>query len=377
MVTVTTIKSPDTIFPPAISMCIRMYNFNQLPKDKCSRTSHKIYPYCTANDYPLNDLINKYSGNLAEHLQFYDLEQDNFADKNDTMNRHFQEQTLQYYFSGHKCIRIPTSIGIDIMMNRTHDTSRTQYDRRTLEHNLDDILLIQFTLDIVSSIETDLVSNSSINIAIFFHEHSKLGHNRDSPIGRYYWEPVIPGRKGEPNVARMNYHQVTTKYMRHPYEHGCIDYNDSSSSSSKIFESKGDCQEKCTRDGILEKYGNVGRVVSTTIFDDSVPYDAPTFNQDIDFNCMKKCRVDCNTIQYNPMLGFLWTNYARPHVFRVQLLSSYPETFITFSAKFDILSYLIFMGGIFGMWVGLDLLTTTSAAINYLTKIFKKLYNLD
>lgn len=368
MVTMTTIYSPDVFEPPAISMCISLKDFNQLPKNETESIKHII------NKYSLDQLMNEYSGDLTNELQFYDSDDNyfNFYNKSEPENIYFQRKCLQYFYSNNKCIRVPTSIGLDIILNRTFTKSTEKYDRRLLEHNLDDILLIDFMLDIASSTNTSMETVNSIFVRIFFHEQSKIGHNRDSPFVRYYWEPTIGNSKGEPNVARMNYHQINTIYMKYPFKHNCIDYDHSSVSDISNIESRGDCQEKCYAIGIYKKYGKIGRVLSTAIFDKYVPYDSPIFDSDIDSQCMKLCRVGCKTVQYNPMLGFLWTHYYRPHVFRIQLLSSYPQTFISFSEKFDILSYLIYMGGIFGMWVGLDLLKTTSTVVDYITKIFEK-----
>ena len=366
MVTSTSIKSPDVIKPPAISMCLQMDEFENIPKN-CTKMYVNVFGErrCILEEYSLKDLMTKYSGNLSDELYFWDYDKD-FYEQNATANKYFRSKTLQYYYSGHKCVHIPSSIGIELIryhtnhpynqLSRSHGYS-DNIERRTLEHNLDDIYLLDFFLNIRN---TRLIGRL-VHLTIFFTEPEKIGHNRDSAFERYFWEPAI-----EPNVARLNYHQITTKYLKYPFDHDCYEY-----AKDDSLESKGDCQEKCTKNGTFKKYGRVGRVMSTYTYDDAIPYDAPIIDHEVDSSCIRKCRVDCKTIQYYPVLDFLWFHY-RKSVFRIQLLSACPQTFISFSAKFDMLSYLVFVGGIFGMWIGFDLFSSTSSFIDYLIGVCKK-----
>ena len=359
MVTLTTIELPDFIEPPAISLCLDLMDFRQLPIN-CTREEFDSSNRCSLNYYSLNELMNQYSGNLTSELQFTNYEKgkhNKFYGKDDVHNQYHQSRTLTYYHSGFKCVRIPSGIFI----NHTNINQDMIIERRILEHYSKEKFFLEFTIDVQSSLNLSSSSSNTTNdwvyVTLFLHEYKKIGHKYDQSFVRYFWQPFV-----EPNVARLNYHQITTKYLKYPFSHNCYDY----SVNSKL-ESKGDCIEKCTKDGIIKKYGKVGRVTSTYEYDNYVPHNGSTFDEDIDKYCVNKCPLDCNTIMYNPILAFLWTSSVKK-IFRVQLSPTYPITYVTYIAKFHLLSYLIYMGGIFGIWVGMSVFTSTSFVINHVMK---------
>ena len=338
-----------------------------MPKN-CSKMRVRNGAKCDINNYSLNDLMNVYSGNLSNELYFWNYEKEDFYNSHDETNNYYRKKTLQYYFSSHKCVRIPIWAGKELLLNYTqrnrtrkeNDIGLNTITRQAFESNLEDLFLLEYFLDVKHSLNK--TNYACLFVTIFFHEHDTIGHNHDSPFARYWWDPGA-----EPNVARLHYQQITTNYLKYPFKHNCIKYDKNST-----YGSKGDCVEACTKKEIFKKYGKVGRVQSTVVYDDIVPKDAPFKDEESNMKCNQICHLDCNTVQYNPKLAFLWSHNNRKHVFRVQLLSGYPQTFISFSAKFDMLSYFIFVGGIFGMWMGLDLFTSTSNCIQYLCKIGKK-----
>lgn len=357
MITLTTIELPDFIEPPAISLCLELMDFKQLPTN-CTREEFDSKNRCSLNYYSLNELMNQYSGNLTSELQFINHEKgkhNKFYDKDDVHNQYYQSRTLTYYHSGFKCIRIPSGMFI----NHTSINQDTIIERRRLEHYSKDKFVLEFTIDVQSSLNFTISSSNPgwACVTLFFHESDKIVHKYDQPSVWYFWQPTV-----EPNVAQLNYYQITTKYLKYPFSHNCYDY----SVDSKL-ESKGDCIEKCTKDGIIKKYGKVGRVTSTYEYDNYFPHDGPTFDEDIDKYCVKKCPLHCNTIIYNPILALLWTSHVK-EIFRIQLSPTYPTTYVTYIAKFDMLSYLIYIGGIFGIWVGMSVFTSTSFLINYVMK---------
>ena len=352
MVTSTSVLSRDIVEPPAISICVELEDFRAYFPDNCSLGDQNI---CPLENYSLHDVMNKYSGSLSENLYFFNYESNDFFDENVDQNILLQNQTLQYYFDRHKCIRINCSLN-NIVSDKTSDINgpglETDWRQDFLLH-----VYIWFKGAFKNKHRKDWA-----NFRIMLHEPKKIAHNRDAPVVLYYWYP-----DNEPNTAKLNYYQVTTKYLKKPFAHACYDY-----AKDGNMESRGDCQEKCLRDGILRKYGKVGRCLSTTVYDDTIPYDAPYRDEEIDKECIKKCRLDCNTMQYTP-LHVLSARFKYRNSFEVQLLSIYPETFIKFSPQFDLLSYLIYSGGTVGMWIGLSLFSTFSSTTDYLIVFQRKI----
>lgn len=362
MVTSTSVLSPDIVEPPAISMCIELDEFRAYLPENCSVRERNI---CPTENYSLQDIMKKYSGDLSQNIYFYSYELNEFFGNNSVRNTFLQNQTLQYYFDRHKCIRIPCLLNEKRSYNETHSSlisdNMSYIARRSLEYNLRQTYLLDTHLNITATLQNKQ-RRRWIDIYIMLHEFNKIAHDKDASVVKYYWNP-----DREPNSAKLIYYQVTTKYLKKPFAHACYDY-----AKDENMESRGDCQEKCLRDGILRKYGKVGRCLSTTVYDNTIPYDAPYQEEEIDKECVKKCPIDCKTIKYAPVVALIsFFKYADS--FQIQLLSLFPQTFVTYSPQFDLLSYLIYSGGTIGMWIGLSLFSTVSSITDYFIALYRKM----
>lgn len=367
MVTSTSISSPEEIIPPAMSFCLYIRAFDQLDafkEVKCNGDYYSRNQSCL-NRVSLNSLMNNHTRNISYGIDFFEFgAYKKISDKSE----YFRRKTFHYYSAKYKCLVIPGTIGSEMINdyfykdNIPKGVNINTIKRQILENNFDDPYILDYKVNMEKVTNT---TNTWLFVTLFFHDAKMIGHNRDYHFVRYFWD-----KKAEPNVARLNYQQITTKYLKYPFQHKCHDY-----SKDGNIESKGHCHELCTHDGLLNKHGSVGRVVSTTVFDDNIPYDSPSFDTKIDLECTLKCRLDCKSVTYTPILDFLWKNAVNYNSFRVQWISSYPQTFISFSAKLDLLEYFIFTGGIFGMWLGLDVLIFASSTFDCVNIALKKWLN--
>lgn len=118
--------------------------------------------------------------------------------------------------------------------------------------------LIDFRIDINDTIRNTFQEKwESAKLTVLIHQANKIPHSRDAPFVKYFWQP-----EKEPNVVQLLYNQITTHYLKSPFESNCYDYV-----LDDKLASRGDCREKCIKDGILKKYGKVGRCQATTIYD--------------------------------------------------------------------------------------------------------------
>ena len=361
MVTSTYVKSPDIIIPPAITICMRLKDFiGHLPQN-CAKNE---FNECVLEKYSLHDLMNKYSGNLTENMYFFNFDIDHFYDGNEDINIYLRSKTLQYYFDEHKCVRVKCLLKENLNLNVTYNQKISDnvntIERRLLENNLRQLYLIDTYLWIKGALDDKYPKypNKLIEVKIILHEQDKIAHNRDASSITYVTEPHV--RKP---AARLIYNQVTTEYLKYPFAHACYNYT-----KDEKFESRGDCREKCMRDGILRKYGRSERCLSTTDFDKMVPDIGNCEDDQIDTECTIKCPLDCNTIQYTPMITFRFS-YRYLNTIRIQLSSIYPQIFVNFSPNFNIVSYLVYAGGILGMWIGLDVFSSVSFLLKYSVKV--------
>lgn len=364
MVTSTYVKSPDIIIPPAITICMRLKDFiGHLPQN-CTKNELNE---CVLEKYSLHDLMKKYSGNLTENMYFFNFDIDHFYDGNEDINVYLRSKTLQYYFDEHKCVRIKCllkeNLNLNVRYNQKISDNVNTIERRLLENSLRQLYLIDTYLWIKGALNDKYPKYPSklIEIKILLHEQDTIAHNRDASSITYVTEPYA--RKP---AARLIYNQVATEYLKYPFAHACYNYK-----KDEKFESRGDCREKCMRDGILRKYGKSGRCLSTSDFDKTVPDIGNCEDDQIDTGCTTKCPLDCNTIQYTPMVAFRFA-YKYSNTIRIQLSSIYPQTFVNFSPNFNIVSYLVYAGGIFGIWIGLDIFSSVSFLLKYFVSLIQK-----
>lgn len=374
LVTLTSTQLESVITPPLLNVCIRLEDFHPYFPKNCTRkvlvSGRKVN--CVIEQYSLQMLMNNYSGAMIENTYFYNYDDyriDNFASS--SYYDMFPGFLLEYYFLKSKCIQIPTLLNVrngkviydTIIGNRSNDINFS-LDKKHLEsQDMEEI----FLLDTFLGVQHSIGHGKWIDVAIFLTDSTnRVPHHRDQT----YLHNFYDSSKTADDVSKISYYEVVTRYMTYPYGHDC--YDNSNKVINETFESRGDCIEKCTNEGLLKKYGSVGRVMSTTEYDTYIPFNAPTYDEHIDRMCNSKCKVHCLTKQYFPIQLLLW-NHFRHDKLRIQLLYMYPQTSVMFAAKFDLLSYFIFIGGICGIWVGLDLFSCATYFILCLNKLHTKM----
>lgn len=103
------------------------------------------------------------------------------------------------------------------------------------------------------------------------------------------------------------------------------------------------------------------------------------FEDDIDKECHSHCTVDCNTNHFSTIVLHKWL-YNQTYkyglemtrdYFMLQMSSNHPITSVQYTSKFDLVSYLIYVGGIIGMWIGIDFLYIGSGLISSILSMYK------
>lgn len=387
MVTSTSVSLRDVFVPPAISICIPFTCMPTYLPLYCKVIKYEGVPeFCDLNMVPLDELMFKHSPDLSETLNFWDnivfwwyMETDVFE------NEARKQMTSQYFYDDHKCIKIPTSTVFPILTaDDKSDIKNSTYrymlgksipdmrfvpkyvERRKIEDRLQEIFLTDLKLNIKRITNgTFHINRPYAPMSVIMHDKNMYPHRSDNPSVLYEWNS-----DKEANAIKFLYNQINTIYLEYPFEHKCKNYN---SYTNPRIESRGDCIEQCSYAKLYDRYrGNVSERLMTqhSIFSNRTTGGAWN-NDDIDKECHGHCTVDCDTNYFSSIVLHKWLynqtidrypDVRYPEVeltrdyLRLQMASYHPITKVQYTVKFDLISYLIFVGGIIGMWVGIDFL---------------------
>jgi hypothetical protein len=219
-----------------------------------------------------------------------------------------------------------------------------------------------FTYDTKNLRIQTLLSKSSpflkISIPINFSTHKLImnlqwtlyfdGANKDNIVLKSRFNTVLN------SVMRLS-----ATYLQNPYESQCSYYDRNQNPFNSV--SNGDCFNKCVKTNCFTKYKCVLRDYEYVIrrldefsFDSKVECNKSEFNI-VSAKCIEICPIDCLS-EYD-----LFTSFAKFHENNSQKSHYYfwdsKEAFISYEEIADILliDYFTYIGGLFGLWLGICL----------------------
>ena len=193
-----------------------------------------------------------------------------------------------------------------------------------------------------------------LDLALYIHEENKLSHLRGGNA------LFIRYKSNEENYFRVTYDYVESHILKKPFFTDCIDYK------VTMFQSRGDCLERCYEINHVKKYRENYGLISTANYSEiklSIPN--VKYDHEIDKNCYNGCKSGCETIDYVSAIVKSSRFEELPNIFAIPIAATQPYIYVNVISAFNFNNYVIYMASIASLWLGWSLYGTTTDIINF------------
>ena len=341
----------EEFYPPAFTVCFPIKDLvmvNELPKGHGCRNSSIGCNIRSFSGFPLKDIMTKYSLNFTSTVQKIAFDSGDMNGMTEYYSQNMSKFLVEFYADGRKCLRV--SLG---NINRKLSTSRIS----SLSKDSFLYLLIYGKEGFKRYFEGHIVGN-------LFHPSNTF------PRG-FHIEMYTEVFRNYSNMKEFTYLKSRFNYLHPPFFSMCFDYY-----KSRI-ESREDCIEQCIKKRLEEP----NLALRQLTYLEKEWTSKAGLKLEIDFNqtrlfelydtCHKECPLGCHTLYYEPILIFKrQVKSDLSYIFAISLMKLARE--LTFSAKFDILSYVIYIASVCSLWLGFVIFDSIILTIPFIVKHFHK-----
>ena len=328
---------PLTFRPPAVSLCVIIYDIYDLNSMNTSDREEFIEEDCmwSLSEKCLSVLHRSSIATIMSNLTY------------GIVDRKSEMHYIEYYKLLLKCVKY----------------MKTENPNKKLRvGQIDDMHALKGSLIEVSIDENVQKMNKSYIVALLFiHDSRTLAHLRECNVK---W---LNGGENIPNYNTLSFDQVETENLPFPYKTNCIDYDLTN------FSSQGDCVEHCYDEKYEKHYGeNTGLITSSnySILKLRTKYRL-AYDMSMDESCYLICPISCRTHKYFVVpVGTFNVAHMKSWI-NVDIGLSRPFNRVRLIKSFDLNSYIIFMASAAGLWLGCSLFVTVGDIINFIYKSVK------
>ena len=307
--------------PPDFSICFYLREL----LDPCENSIQDDCLDQSFVKYPLRDIMTKYTLNVTSTLEkvaYYDQEMDDFKHYNGSDMSDFLDE---FYDDDQKCLRVSHKENRSIQSSRLSRLSKDAFR----------YLMIYGKNESRNSFKGKVMGN--------------LFHAEDTFPRGFHIEMYTSVFHNYSSLKEFTYRKNQFSYLPPPYSSGCRKYEGS-------LESREHCIERCIK-GKVTKRGQNMAIKELTYTPNEWSDDLRIqvgFNQEKLFSfydsCYRRCPIGCQTLYYEPELIFKSDHENFGFMFAVALKKLTRQ--LTFSAKFDGLSYVIYIASVCSLWLG-------------------------